>query len=62
MFIYHLSHIDLDGYGCQYLTSKIFTNIKYYNSHYGYEIICRLENIKKILLKTKIKIAMKKSI
>lgn len=53
MFVYHLSHIDLDGYGCQYLTSKVFKNIKYYNSHYGYEIICRLENIKQDFLKDK---------
>lgn len=43
MYIYHLSHIDLDGYGCQYLTNNCFKNIKSYNANYGPEVKARLE-------------------
>ncbi len=47
--IYHLSHIDLDGYGCQYLTSKCFDRIECYNANYGPEVTARLaEIVKKI--------------
>ena len=37
-YVFHLSHIDLDGYGCQYLTTKVFDNIKCYNANYGPEV------------------------
>ena len=43
--LYHLSHIDLDGYGCQYLTQKVFKNGDYYNANYGPEVTARLEEI-----------------
>jgi len=33
--IYHLSHIDLDGYGCQYLSTQCFDAIDCYNANYG---------------------------
>ncbi|MCF6206744.1 MAG: DHHA1 domain-containing protein [Sulfurovum sp.] len=47
--VYHLSHIDLDGYGCQYLTTKCFDNIECYNANYGPEVTARLEEmVKKI--------------
>jgi oligoribonuclease NrnB/cAMP/cGMP phosphodiesterase (DHH superfamily) len=47
--IYHLSHIDLDGYGCQYLTTKCFDKIECYNANYGPEVTARLEEmVKKI--------------
>jgi len=42
---YHLSHIDLDGYGCQYLTTKCFSNIICYNANYGPEVTARLSEI-----------------
>ncbi len=50
MNIYHLSHIDLDGYGCQYLTNACFTkkdnyNLKSYNANYGPEVKAQLETI-----------------
>lgn len=50
MNIYHLSHIDLDGYGCQYLSQKCFANkknskIESYNANYGPEVKARLEEI-----------------
>ena len=45
--VYHLSHIDLDGYGCQYLTQQCFDNIECYNANYGPEVTARLEEIVK---------------
>ncbi len=45
MYIYHLSHIDLDGYGCQYLTNSAFDKIESYNANYGAEVKARLEEI-----------------
>ena len=47
--VYHLSHIDLDGYGCQYLSEQCFDNISSYNANYGPEVPARLgEIVKKI--------------
>ena len=43
--LYHLSHIDLDGYGCQYLTQKQFDKAHFYNANYGPEVKARLEEI-----------------
>lgn len=43
--IYHLSHIDLDGYGCQYLLSKTIKNANYYNANYGPEVKARIEEM-----------------
>jgi len=45
MNIYHLSHIDLDGYGCQYLTENCFSDIISYNANYGPEVKAKLEEI-----------------
>jgi len=44
-YVYHLSHIDLDGYGCQYLTTKCFDRIECYNANYGPEVTARLEEV-----------------
>ncbi|MDR1554847.1 MAG: DHH family phosphoesterase [Campylobacteraceae bacterium] len=48
--IFHLSHTDLDGYGCQFVVKNYFKNVKFYNSNYGKEIDERyakiLEDIK----------------
>jgi len=47
--VYHLSHIDLDGYGCQYLSQQCFTTIDCYNANYGPEVPARMaEIVKKI--------------
>ena len=45
--IYHISHIDLDGYGCQIITEKYYGegNVKFYNCNYGNSIIYILEDI-----------------
>jgi len=45
--LYHLSHIDLDGYGCQYLSTQCFENVECYNANYGPEVPARLEEIVK---------------
>ena len=50
MNIYHLSHIDLDGYGCQYLANACFSEqhnykLESYNANYGPEVKARLEEI-----------------
>lgn len=36
--LHHLSHTDLDGYGCQMVTKHYFKTISFYNSNYGKEI------------------------
>ena len=41
--LYHLSHTDLDGYACQFLTRHCFDNIHFQNSNYGDEITGRLK-------------------
>ncbi len=38
MRLFHISHTDLDGYSCQFLTSKSFDNIHYFNANYGVEV------------------------
>ena len=68
-YIFHLSHIDLDGYGCQYLTTKVFKDIKCYNANYGAEVnerieqifsdISKLENIKPLILITDLNLTTK---
>jgi oligoribonuclease NrnB/cAMP/cGMP phosphodiesterase (DHH superfamily) len=36
--LHHLSHTDLDGYGCQMVTKHYFDSANFYNSNYGKEI------------------------
>ncbi len=43
--VHHLSHIDLDGYGCQLVAKNYFENIEFYNSNYGKEIEHRLKTL-----------------
>jgi oligoribonuclease NrnB/cAMP/cGMP phosphodiesterase (DHH superfamily) len=43
--LYHLSHIDLDGYTAQFISSKYFEERAYYNSNYGDEITFMLEHM-----------------
>ena len=38
MIFFHLSHTDLDGYGCQLVSKKIFPNGYFYNANYGNEV------------------------
>jgi len=50
--IFHLSHIDLDGYGCQFLTTKYFDKIDCYNANYGPEVSAMLEEIIRDIFKS----------
>jgi oligoribonuclease NrnB/cAMP/cGMP phosphodiesterase (DHH superfamily) len=43
--LFHLSHTDLDGYGCQIVTKHYFKEVVYYNSGYGAEINEKLKII-----------------
>jgi oligoribonuclease NrnB/cAMP/cGMP phosphodiesterase (DHH superfamily) len=45
MKLLHLSHIDLDGYSCQFISNKYFDESVFYNSNYGDEITFMLEHI-----------------
>ncbi len=71
MKVFHLSHIDLDGYSCQLIAKKCFKNIEFYNSNYGKEIDQRIEQIitsisrsdykKNMILITDLNLTMKQS-
>jgi len=45
MIFFHLSHNDLDGYGCQLISKKIFNNGFFYNANYGSEVELQIESI-----------------
>lgn len=51
MEVYHLSHIDLDGYGCQMVSREFYRQafkgckVHFYNANYGKEVGARLEQI-----------------
>lgn len=51
--IYHLSHIDLDGYSCQLITKETYKNIVFYNANYGAEVTERLNEILEEIKKNK---------
>lgn len=38
MKLFHISHTDLDGYGCQLITSEFFKSPFFYNANYGQEV------------------------
>ncbi len=38
MRLFHISHTDLDGFSCQFLTSKVFSKTHYFNANYGVEV------------------------
>lgn len=41
--IFHLSHTDLDGYSCQFLTKHLPNETSFYNANYGAEVKQTLE-------------------
>lgn len=45
MRVFHLSHIDLDGYGSQFIAKHFFEKITFFNANYGSEIQARLDEI-----------------
>ena len=46
MKLFHISHTDLDGYGCQLITKEYFKEGTFYNANYGIEVKL---SIKKVL-------------
>lgn len=54
--IFHISHNDLDGYGSQFIVSRIFYNVAYFNSDYkdiDYTINQAIKQIKMEILAAK---------
>ena len=45
MKVFHLSHIDLDGDGAQFISRYFFDDIEFYNANYGREVMVRLQSI-----------------
>lgn len=45
MRLFHISHTDLDGYSCQFLTSKVFSKSHYFNANYGMEVKLTLSKV-----------------
>lgn len=43
--VFHLSHTDLDGYSCQFITKEFFQDISFYNANYGKEVFSKLNLI-----------------
>ncbi len=43
MKLFHISHTDLDGYGCQLLTKELFRDGFFYNANYGLEVKLTLQ-------------------
>ncbi|BCD67874.1 DHH family phosphoesterase [Nitratiruptor sp. YY09-18] len=45
MKFYHLSHTDLDGYTCQFITSHLYPDGYFINANYGEEVEVRIDEI-----------------
>ena len=45
LHLFHLSHIDLDGYACQLVTDAFFDNRHFYNSNYGNETLEKIDEL-----------------
>lgn len=49
MKLFHISHTDLDGYGCQLITKEYFKEGFFYNANYGLEVKLSVEKVLKDL-------------
>lgn len=61
MQFHHLSHIDLDGYGCQLVSTEFFkdsASLYFYNANYGKEVMARISQIIANIKKSKDKDAL----
>jgi len=45
MKFFHLSHTDLDGYGCQFISKKVFPDAVFFNANYGLEVKLFIKDI-----------------
>ena len=53
MKLFHISHTDLDGYGCQLITKEYFNNGSFYNANYGLEVKLSIKKVLQQLLEYK---------
>lgn len=49
MKFFHMSHTDLDGYGCQLISKKIFPDGIFFNANYGIEVKSTITHILNII-------------
>ncbi len=53
MKLFHISHTDLDGYGCQLITKEFFKEGYFYNANYGIEVKLTIAKVLKEILNHK---------
>ncbi len=49
MEFFHLSHTDLDGYTCQFITKNLYPDGYFVNANYGEEVIVRIQEILELI-------------
>ena len=45
MKLFHISHTDLDGFGCQLITKEYFKEGSFYNANYGLEVKLTIKKV-----------------
>ena len=53
MKLFHISHTDLDGYGCHLVTKEYFKDGHFYNANYGLEVKLSIEKVLKEIIQFK---------
>ena len=53
MKLFHISHTDLDGYGCQLITKEYFKEAFFYNANYGLEVKLSIKKVLEQILEYK---------
>ena len=53
MKLFHISHTDLDGYGCQLITKEYFKEGFFYNANYGLEVKLSIKKVLEQILEYK---------
>ncbi len=53
MKLFHISHTDLDGYGCQLVTKEYFKEGFFYNANYGVEVKLSIKKVLEQILEYK---------
>lgn len=53
MKLFHISHTDLDGYGCQLITKEFFKQGFFYNANYGLEVKLTIKKVLEQILEYK---------
>jgi len=53
MILFHISHTDLDGYGCHLITKEYFKKGFFYNANYGLEVKLSIKKVLEQILEFK---------